>query len=43
LAPAHRSCNCRDGAMKLLQAKRQRQRQRQPLIAPARNRNSRRW
>lgn len=37
LVPAHRSCNCRDGAVKLLQSKRQ------PLIAPARNRNSRRW
>jgi hypothetical protein len=36
LVPAHRSCNCRDGAVKLLQSKRQR-------ITPARNRNSRNW
>jgi hypothetical protein len=37
LVPAHRHCNCRDGAVKLLETKRQ------PLISPARNRNSRRW
>lgn len=36
LAVAHRSCNCRDGALKLLQTKRQR-------IGSARDRNSRRW
>jgi hypothetical protein len=36
LAPAHRSCNCRDGAIKLLETKR-------GVISSARNRNSRRW
>lgn len=36
LVPAHRSCNCRDGAVKQIQSKRQR-------ISSARNRNSRRW
>jgi hypothetical protein len=36
LAPAHRSCNCRDGAIKLLEKKR-------GVIGPARKRNSRRW
>jgi hypothetical protein len=35
LAPAHRSCNCRDGAIKLLESKRQQR------IIPVRN--SRRW
>jgi 5-methylcytosine-specific restriction endonuclease McrA len=35
LAPAHRSCNCRDGAVKLLEVKRQHR------IIPARN--SRNW
>jgi hypothetical protein len=38
LTPAHRSCNCRDGAVKLLATKRQ------PRIASsARNRSSRNW